>query len=242
MVDLSVWRVCDAGGFLLAPGRRRGETTCSWTSTSTGTWRSGRSCCRSLALLPVDRGDRRLLGEVPALEHRGPRGGGGARLEPRGPGARGGRAGAAGFTREDFHRLVLKVAFLDLPAWRIFGALGGGDGGPLRDAPGLRDGAGGGGPDGVEGHLPLPRARAGAGHGGRILGGIEHGDDRAGSPPWRASSRSARGTSRPTRGSAWPANPGRPSPAPARRGGRPLSGCRGPGVPDGEPGRGPGRE
>ena len=89
------------------------------------------------------------------------------------------RAGGeeAGFTRDDFHRLVLKGAFLDLPAWRMLGAFEEADetlSTMLRGFATEREAAGRAGwvdTDRFLGRAPVPGTVA------RLLGGIEHGDD-----------------------------------------------------------------
>ena len=83
----------------------------------------------------------------------------------------------AGFTRQDFRRLVLKLAFLDLPLWRLFGAL-------EEVSPTLAETLLSYATEReaanrtvwkdtyrVLGQAPVPGAAA------RLLGGIEHGDD-----------------------------------------------------------------
>ena len=83
----------------------------------------------------------------------------------------------AGFTRDDFHRLVLKTAFLDLPIWRMFGALDEADetlSAMLRDYATEREAAGRSvwiDTDRFLGRAPVSGSVA------RILGNLEHGDD-----------------------------------------------------------------
>ena len=79
--------------------------------------------------------------------------------------------------REDFHRLVLKLAFSDLPVWRLFGALDHADAelsGMLQDYATEREAAGRG--VWLDTYRFLGRAPT-EGSVARLIGGLEHGDD-----------------------------------------------------------------
>jgi len=174
-VDLGVWRACDAGGLVLVDAARPGDDALLDLYLH-GDLEERAIVLRCLAFLPVSPVTVRLFGEIQrtntvlhfeagALD---------SNLAVRALEADG---DDAGFTREDFNRLVLKLAFLDLPLWRLFGAL-------EETTPALAATLQGYATEReaahrsvwkdtwrVLGHAPVPGAVA------RILGGIEHGDD-----------------------------------------------------------------
>jgi hypothetical protein len=117
-VDLSAWRTCDAGGALLLE-RASTDGDLLLDLYLHGDLEERTIVLRSLALSEPSRETVRLLGEVQRTNT-------GVHVE----------AGAldsnlvvrtldagVGFQKGDFRRMVLKIAFLDLPVWRMFGAL-----------------------------------------------------------------------------------------------------------------------
>lgn len=174
-VDASGWRVCDAAGLLLILTAQPDDDVLRdlyWH----GDMEEKTIVLRSLALLPITPATIDLLGEVQrtntgshfeaacldsnlvasALRHGGD---------------------ASGFTQDDFHRLVLKLAFLDLPVARLFDGLEHAT--PelstmLQDFAVEREAAGR--PVWVDTWRFIGRAPA-PGTAARLLGGLEHGDD-----------------------------------------------------------------
>jgi hypothetical protein len=173
--DLGAWRACDAAGLLLATDAAPDDDMLVDLYLH-GDLEERAIVLRCLAFRPVTAATVRLFGEMQrtntvlhfeagALD---------SNLAVRAL-----RAGGeeSGFTRQDFQRLVLKLAFLDLGLWRMFGAL-------EESTPQLaatlhayatereaanrtvwKD------TYRILGHAPVPGAAA------RLLGGIEHGDD-----------------------------------------------------------------
>jgi hypothetical protein len=175
-VDLDAWRVCDAGGFTLV-ALARAEPALLVDLYRHGDMEERTIVLRSLGLLPVTAATAVLLGEVQrtnTLVHV-EAGALDSNLVVRALAA---GAGAAGFAEADFQRLLLKVAFVDLPAWRMFGALG-------KASPALTEMLQGfatereaaGRSVWIDTYRFIGRAPA-AGTAARLLGGIEHGDDR----------------------------------------------------------------
>ncbi len=170
-VNLSAWRRCDAAAALLLLEARATDAQLLDLHAH-GDLEERAMVLRSLALLPVGKATIHLLGEVQRtnmvlhveaavcdsnLLVRAARGG--------------------GFATDDTNRLLLKLAFLDLPLHRVFG--GETLANPelsrmLQDLATEREAAGR--PvwrdtDRMLGRAPVPGSVA------RILGGIEHGDD-----------------------------------------------------------------
>lgn len=173
--DLSAWRACDAGGLLLMTAANPDDEAVLDLYLH-GDLEERAIVLRCLAFRPITPATVRLFGEMQrtntvmhyeagALD---------SNLAVRALDADG---EDTGFTREDFNRSVLKLAFLDLGLWRMFGAL-------ERTTPDLaatlqsyatereaanrtvwKD------TYRVIGHAPVEGAA------GRLLGGIEHGDD-----------------------------------------------------------------
>lgn len=173
--DLGAWRACDGGGLILMRDAEPDDATVLDLYLH-GDLEERAIVLRCLAFRPVGDATVRLFGEMQrtntvmhyeagALD---------SNLAVRALGAGG---DDAGFTRQDFERVVLKLAFLDLPLWRMFGAL-------EESTPSLaailqtyaaereaanrtvwKD------TYRILGHAPVPGAAA------RLLGGIEHGDD-----------------------------------------------------------------
>ncbi len=173
-VDLGMWRTCDAAGFVLVQHAHDDATLVDLYLH--GDFEERIAALRCLALLPVTGATVELFGEVQrtntvahfeagALDHD---------LAVRAL-AHGGEQ--AGFTRDDFRRLILKAAFLDLPLGRMHGALDQVDetlAFMLQDFATEREAAGRQvwvDTWRVLGRAPCPGAHA------RILGGLEHGSD-----------------------------------------------------------------
>lgn len=174
-VDLSTWRVCDAAGAALILHAEASEKALLDLYLR-GDMEERTIVLRTLAILPITPTTVELLGEVQrtntathveagaldsnlavrAFDEDGP---------------------DAGFTTDDFRRVFLKIAFMDLPIWRMFGALDRADetlAGMLRDYATEREAAGRStwvDTYRVLGHAPT------AGGTARLLGGLEHGDD-----------------------------------------------------------------
>ena len=174
-VDLGMWRTCDAVGYVLVQHAGADDDTLVDLYLH-GDFEERIAALRALALLPVTRATVELFGEVQrtntvahfeagALDHN---------LAVRAM-AEGGED--AGFTRDDFHRLILKAAFLDLPLGRMQGAFDEVDA-PLavmlQDFATEREAAGR--PVWVDTWRVLGRAPC-EGAQARILGGLEHGSD-----------------------------------------------------------------
>jgi len=175
IVDLSAWRACDAAGLaLLQRTSRKDEMLLDLYLR--GDKEEKTIVLRCMAFLPVTPATVRLFGEVQrtntaqhfealALD---------SNLAVRALHVRGDESG---FTRDDFHRLVLKMAFLDLPAWRMFRAVLETDetlAGMLQAYATEREAAGRSvwvDTNRFLGRAPVPGSVA------RILGGLEHGDD-----------------------------------------------------------------
>lgn len=171
-VDLTVWRACDAGGAWLV-GAAGPSDDVRVDLFLHGDLEERTIALRTETLLAPTPGTVRLLGEVQRTNT-------GVHVE----------AGAldsdvvvrtleadVGFTTEDFYRCVLKVAFLDLPIWRMFGALERADA-PLSEmllayATEREAAARSVWLDTYRfiGRAPVEGARA------RLIGGIEHGSD-----------------------------------------------------------------
>lgn len=175
ILDLGAWRACDAAGLvLLIDAEAAPEQVVDLYLH--GDFEERAIVLRSLAWLPITDATVRLFGEIQRtntafhfeagaldsnLAVRALRDGG----------------EDAGFTRDDFHRLVLKTAFLDLPIWRMFGALDEADetlSAMLQGYATEREAAGRSvwiDTDRFLGRAPV------AGSVARILGHLEHGDD-----------------------------------------------------------------
>ena len=172
--DLGAWRACDAAGLLLLQGAAPGDDDLLDLYLH-GDLEERAITLRCLAFLPVTGATVRLFGEMQrtntvfhyeagALD---------SNLAVRAL-----RTGGeeSGFTRADFDRLVLKLAFLDLGLWRMFDALeevtpelaatlqGYATEREAADRTVWKD------TYRVIGYAPV------AGSVGRLLGGIEHGD------------------------------------------------------------------
>lgn len=175
VADLAAWRACDAAGLVLLQVTEVDDDLLVDLYLH-GDLEEKTIVLRCLNLLPITAATLRLFGEVQrtnaavhfeagALD---------SNLVVRAL-----REGGddAGFTRDDFHRMVLKGAFLDLPSWRMFGALDEAD--PvlsemLRDYATERESAGRS--TWIDTDRFLGRAPV-AGTVARLLGGLEHGDD-----------------------------------------------------------------
>jgi hypothetical protein len=171
-VDLAVWRACDAAGALLLADADAPDDVVVDLYLH-GDMEERTIVLRSLALRPVGPGTIRLLGEVQrtntavhveagALD---------SNLVVRA------LDGPAAFDADDFRRMVLKLAFMDLPAWRLFGALDHADTELSRMLIGYateREAAGRS--VWVDTYRFIGRAPA-EGAVARLLGGIEHGSD-----------------------------------------------------------------
>jgi hypothetical protein len=120
-VDLDAWRTCDAAGRLLldAAGPHDGAALDLYLH---GDMEERTIVLRSLALGPITPDTIALLGEVQRTNM-------GVHLEAAvldsNLAVRALEAGgpAVGFAQEDLHRLVLKLAFVDLPIARAYGVL-----------------------------------------------------------------------------------------------------------------------
>ena len=174
-VDLGAWRACDAAGLLLMVDADPDDELVLDLYLH-GDLEERAIALRCLAFRPVTPATVRLFGEMQrtntVLHYE-------AGALDSNLAVRALRSGGedAGFTRADFQRLVLKLAFLDLGLWRMFGAL---DESTPELAATLQSYA-------TEreaanrtvwkdtcrviGHAPVPGTAA------RLLGGIEHGDD-----------------------------------------------------------------
>ncbi len=170
-VDLAAWRLCDGAGYALleAAGATPDELVDLYLH---GDMEERSIVLRSMAFLPLTNATLRLLGEVQRTNT-------GAHVEA---GALDSnlatRALDAGLLpREDFHRLVLKLAFSDLPVWRLFGALDHADtelSGMLQDYATEREAAGRS--VWLDTYRFIGRAPT-DGSIARLIGGLEHGDD-----------------------------------------------------------------
>ncbi len=174
-VDLGAWRLCDAAGLALLRAARPDEDALVDLFLG-GDLEERTIVLRSLALSPVTPATVRLLGEVQrtntvvhveagAFDHD---------LVVR---ARTEGGEAAGFREDDFHRLVLKVAFLDLPIARMFGALDHASeplSKMLQDYATEREAAGR--TVWIDTYRFLGRAPV-SGAGARLVGGLENGSD-----------------------------------------------------------------
>ncbi|MFV1957869.1 MAG: EboA domain-containing protein, partial [Planctomycetota bacterium] len=121
VVDLGAWRTCDAGGCVLILDAAPSDDVLLDLYLH-GDLEERTIALRSLAFLPVTPATERLLGEMQrtnAVVHV-EAGAMDSNLAVRALDAGG---EAAGFTRDDFDRLVLKIAFLDVPIRRVFGAM-----------------------------------------------------------------------------------------------------------------------
>jgi len=170
LVDLDGWRRCDAGAFLLLAGGT--SDTVLWDLYEHGDLEERAMLLRSLALLPITPATVRLLGEVQRtnmvlhLE---------AAVCDSNLLAR--ALGQHGFGPAEANRLLLKLAFLDLPLHRSFGAeqLANAElSRMLQDLATEREAAG----RSVwrDTWRLIGRAPT-AGSVARLVGGIEHGDD-----------------------------------------------------------------
>lgn len=174
-VDLGMWRTCDATAYVLAAHANVDDPTLVDLYLH-GDFEERIAALRCAALLPISAATVELFGEVQrtntvahfeagALDHN---------LAVRAL-AEGGED--AGFTRDDFRRLILKAAFQDLPLGRMQGALDEVDetlSSMLQDFATEREAAGR--PVWVDTWRVLGRAPC-AGAQARILGGLEHGSD-----------------------------------------------------------------
>jgi len=173
--DLGAWRACDAGGLLLMQATTPDDEQLLDLYLH-GDLEERAITLRCLAFRPVTGVTVRLFGEMQrtntvmhyeagALD---------SNLAVRALAAGG---EDAGFTREDFNRLVLKLAFLDLGLWRMFGALEtitAEVSATLQSYATEREAANRTvwkDTYRIIGHAPVPGSAA------RLLGGIEHGDD-----------------------------------------------------------------
>ena len=174
-VDLGAWRACDAAGLLLM-GDAEPADEMVLDLYLHGDLEERAIVLRGLAFRPVGPATVRLFGEMQrtntVLHYEA--GALDSNLAVRALHAGGENAG---FTRADFERLVLKLAFLDLGLWRMFGALE--ESTPqlaaiLQSYATEREAANRTvwkDTYRVIGHAPVPGTTA------RLLGGIEHGDD-----------------------------------------------------------------
>lgn len=120
--DFSAWRLCDVGGLVLLRDAATDDEVLLDLYLH-GDIEERTIVLRSLAFLPVSNATVQLLGEIQRtniVRHYE------AGVLDSNLAVRALRTGGdeAGFTRDDFHRLVLKLAFLDLPLRRMYGALG----------------------------------------------------------------------------------------------------------------------
>ena len=174
-VDLGMWRTCDAVGYVLVEHAKADDDTLVDLYLH-GDFEERIAALRCLAFLPVTGATIQLLGEVQrtntvaqfeagALDHN---------LAVRAL-AEGDEQ--TGFTRDDFRRLILKAAFIELPLGRMQGALDEVDetlSVMLQDFATEREAAGRQvwvDTWRVLGRAPCPGAQA------RVLGGLEHGSD-----------------------------------------------------------------
>lgn len=170
-VNFAAWRRCDAAAALLLLDCRPDDARL-WELYAHGDLEERAMLLRALAVLPITAGSVRLLGEVQRtnmvlhveaavcdsdLLHRA--------------------KGQHGFGQDEFNRMLLKLAFLDLPLGRAFGAEAHANAElsrMLQDLATEREAAG----RAVwrdTGRL-IGRAPA-KGTAARLVGGLEHGDD-----------------------------------------------------------------
>ena len=173
--DLDAWRACDAAGLLLMQDAEPDDDVVLDLYLH-GDLEERAITLRCLAFRPVTDATVRLFGEMQrtntVLHYEA--GALDSNLAVRALHTDG---EAAGFTREDFQRAVLKLAFLDLGLWRMFGALE--ESTPelaatLQSYATEREAANRTvwkDTYRIIGHAPVPGTTA------RLLGGIEHGDD-----------------------------------------------------------------
>ena len=175
VVDLAAWRTCDAVGLALLEFAGADDETIVDLYLH-GDLEEKAVVLRCLAFLPVTAATVRLFGEIQrtntVLHYE-------AGALDSNLAVRALKTGGddAGVTRDDFHRLVLKTAFLDLPVWRMFGALAEADevlAGMLQGFATEREAAGRG--VWVDTNRFLGRAPV-AGTVARLLGGLENGAD-----------------------------------------------------------------
>jgi hypothetical protein len=174
-IDLGAWRACDAAGLLLVQDAAPDDEKLLDLYLH-GDMEERAIVLRCLAFLPIRGVTVRLFGEMQrtntvlhfeagALD---------SNLAVR---ALGDGGDEEGFTREDFRRLVLKLAFLDLPLWRMMGALE--EVTPalaatLQDYASEREAANR--TVWIDTYRVIGRAPV-EGTVARLLGGLEHGDD-----------------------------------------------------------------
>lgn len=172
VVDLAAWRRCDAGAALLLEAAGSGDAGFD-DLYQHGDLEERTMVLRALAVRPVTAGTVALLGEVQrtnTVSHV-EAGACDSNLVAR-------AVGRAGFGLEDFNRMVLKIAFLDLPLDRLPGAEVHANeelSRMLQDLATEREAAGR--PVWADTDRLLARAPT-AGSLARLVGGLEHGDDR----------------------------------------------------------------
>ncbi|MHC5065209.1 MAG: EboA domain-containing protein [Planctomycetota bacterium] len=171
-IDRSAWRSCDAGALELL---RRAPNTDRLDLFQHGDMEERSMVLRSMAMLPLDGNTAALLGEIQRSNTT-------SHFEA---GAldsnlviRALEDSSCAFAQADFDRLMVKLAFSDLPLERVFFAAQGAS--PelsrmLQDLASEREAAGRGvwaDTCTLIAHAPIAGSLA------RILGGLEHGDDR----------------------------------------------------------------
>ena len=166
-VDLGAWRLCDAGGAALLAAAENANDETLVDLYLHGDMEERSIVLRSLALRPVTAATLRLLDDVQRTNT-------GVHVEA---GALDSNLVVRAFDDDAFRRMVLKIAFMDLPVWRMFGALDHADAelsGMLLGYATEREAAGR--TVWLDTYRFIGRAPA-EGAVARLLGGIEHGND-----------------------------------------------------------------
>ena len=173
VADLDAWRLCDAAALCLLQ-REAAPDALEVELFRHGDLEERVMVLRCLSLLPVRPATATLLGEIQRTNMVVHFAAGmcDSNLAVR-------ARGAAGFTGDDFNRMLLKLAFLDLPVERVLGwetAAGAELSRMLQGLATEREAAGR--PVWADTNRVIARGPT-AGTLARLLGGLEHGDDRS---------------------------------------------------------------
>jgi hypothetical protein len=178
VVDFGAWRACDAAALrLLAAAERDPRPKMLLDLHDRGDMEERTMALRALACLPIGAATGRLLGDAQRTNHVNHVVAAclDSNLLARTLDAADPRS--TGFGREEFNRMILKLAFLDLPLRRVFGARRHADpelSGMLQGLATEREAAGRKvwhDTNRLIAHAPT------AGTIARVVGGLEHGDD-----------------------------------------------------------------